>query len=198
MRTRRRRRIAWSLRGLALLAVLAYLPGLLASRSGGLVEVERWFNHPVLLLGAAVVLTVVSVVVECEFRTQWSQIGCAAALLAIGAVGLPIVALTFVTGSDARPAVRKADPDHPDRVLTVTDTAFSIDPDFHVELLTGTGWSARHWDLGRWNERDGRGYFKGAAWSGPGQLTVTAEHEITVFNVDPATGRPSTPTTGRR
>jgi len=38
----------------ALVALLAYLPGFQATRSGELVEVERWFDHPVLLLGAAV------------------------------------------------------------------------------------------------------------------------------------------------
>ncbi|MFI6444130.1 hypothetical protein [Kitasatospora sp. NPDC050543] len=171
--------------------LLAYLPGFQASHSGGLVEVERWFDHPVLLVGAAVVLIVASVVVELEFRTRRSQIGGAAALVALGAVGLPIAFLAFVQGGDGRAVDRKADPDHPARVLTVTDTAFSIDPVYHVELVTGSGWSARHWDLGTWGE-GGRDDFKRAEWSGPDQITVTGRKEITVFTVSPA-GRPSEP-----
>ncbi|WP_431676451.1 hypothetical protein [Kitasatospora sp. KL5] len=198
MAARRRRRIAWWLRGLALVALLAYLPGFQASHSGGLVEVERWFDHPVVLLGAAVVLTVASAVIELEFRTRWSQLGCAAALVALGAVGLPIGFLSFVLGGDGRAVDRKADPNHPDHVLTVTDTAFSIDPVYHVELLTGSGWSARHWDLGVWEEGDGRGYFKSADWSGPDRITVTTEKETTVFTLDPLSGRPSEPRVGQR
>jgi hypothetical protein len=193
MTATRRKRIAWWLRGLASVAVLVYLPGFQASRSGGLVEVERWFHHPVPLLGAAVVLTVVSLVVQVEFRTRWSQIGCAAALVALGFVGVPIVLLSFLLDGEGRSADRKAGPDHPDRVLTVTDVAFSIDPVHHVELFTGSGWSARHWDLGVWDEHGERGYLESAVWSGPDRITVTAEKEITVFTVDAASGRPSGP-----
>ncbi|KQV11866.1 MULTISPECIES: hypothetical protein [unclassified Kitasatospora] len=180
------------------MALLAYLPGYQASHSGGLVEVERWFDHPVPLLGAAVVLTVVSMVVEFEFRTKWSQIGCAAAVVALGFIGLPIVFLSFALDGEGVAVDRKAGPNHPDHVLTVTNVAFSIDPVYRVELLTGSGWSARHWDLGVWEERDERGYFKSAEWSGPNQITVTAEKEITVFTVDPVSGRPSEPRAGHR
>lgn len=175
------------------MALLAYLPGFQASHSGGLVEVERWFDHPVLLLGAAVVLTVASAVVGFEFRTRWSQIGCAAAVVALGVVGLPIAFLSFALNGEGRAVDQKAGPDRPDHVLTVTNVAFSIDPVYRVELLTDSGWSARHWDLGVWEEGDGRGYFKSAEWSGPDQIMVTAEKEITVFTVDPVSGRPSEP-----
>ncbi|MEU9131479.1 hypothetical protein AB0D08_25785 [Kitasatospora sp. NPDC048540] len=198
MTARRRRQIAWSLRGLALAALVVHALGRQASHSGGLVEVARWADHPVPLIGAAVVLTVVSAVVELEFRTRWSQIGGAAVLVALMFVGFPIALLSYATGGDGRAVDRKADPHRPDRVLTVTDTAFSVDPVYHVELLTGTGWSARHWDLGVWDERDGRGSFKRAEWSGPDRITVTSATETTVFTVDPATGRPGDPTTARR
>lgn len=180
------------------MALLAYLPGFQASHSGGLVEVARWFDHPVPLLGAAVVLTVVSAVVEFEFRTRWSQIGCAALLVVLAGVGLPIAYLAYVFDGDGLTLDRTAGPGHPDRVLTVTDIAFSIDPVYRVELLTGDGWSARHWDLGIWDERGGTGYFTKAEWSGPNQITVTTEKEITVITVDPATGRPGEPTVVRR
>ncbi|MEW1910072.1 hypothetical protein AB0442_16715 [Kitasatospora sp. NPDC085895] len=194
----RRRRITRGLRGLALAALLAYLPGVQASHSGGLVEAERWFDHPVLLVGAAVVLTVASVVVEFEFRTRWSQIGCAAALAALVLVGTPIVFLAVTLGGDGRPVDRKVHPGHPDRVPAVTDIAFSIDPTYRVELLTGSGWSARHWEPGVWDERDGRGFFTSAEWSGPDRITVTTEKEIAVFTLDPATGRPGEPSVVRR
>ncbi|WP_354644436.1 hypothetical protein [Kitasatospora camelliae] len=185
----RRRRIVWGLRGLAVLALLSYLPGFLASRPGGLVVVERWLNHPVLQLGAAVVLTVVSAVVEFEFRTRWSQIGFAVVLVALGVAGLPVAFLSFALGGDARPVARTAAPDHPDRVVNVTDVAFSIDPVYRVELLTGSGWSTRHWDLGVW---DRGAYFQHAEWTGPDRITVTADKQVTVFTVAPD-GRPSEP-----
>ncbi|WP_030267038.1 hypothetical protein [Streptomyces sp. NRRL B-24484] len=178
--------------------LLAYLSGIQASHSGGLVEVEQWFNHPVPLVGAAVVLTVVSAVVELEFRTQWSQIGCAAGLVALILGGVPIAFLALALGGSGTPVDRTARPGHPDHVLTVTNKAFSIDPVYHVELMTGSGWSARHWDLGVWDERDGRGWFQKAEWSGPDRITVTAEREVRVITVDPATGRPGEPTVTRR
>ncbi|MER8183720.1 hypothetical protein [Kitasatospora sp. NPDC094015] len=177
-----------------MVALLAYLLGVQAARSGGLVVVERWFDRPVLLIGAGVVLIVVSVVVEFRFRTRWSQIGCAVALVALVAVGVPTALLAIAFSEGGRAVDRKADPSHPDHVLTVTDVAFSIDPVYRVEVLTGSGWSVRHWELGVWAERDGRGSFKSADWTGPNQITVTAGERTTVFTVDPLSGRPSDPT----
>ncbi|MFE7562735.1 hypothetical protein [Kitasatospora sp. NPDC057500] len=191
MAERRRSRIVWWLRGLALLAVLVYLPGLHASRSGGLVEVQRLLDHPVALLGSAVALTVASMVIGFEFRTRRSRVGCAALLMPLVAAGAAVVFMASLFGGDGRAVERKAAPDRPDHVLTVTDTAFSIDPVHHVELLTGTGWSARHWDLGEWDESDPRGYFESAEWTGPHRITVTTDRTVTVYAVDPATGRPS-------
>ncbi|WP_189919233.1 hypothetical protein [Kitasatospora xanthocidica] len=174
------RRIEWWFRGAALVAFLTYLPGYQASHSGGLVEVARWLNHPVLLLGAAVVLLVVSMVVQFEFRTRWAQLGCAAVLSPLIVAAAGIGGLMFLFGDDGRLVDRKPDPSRPDHVLTITDVAFSIDPIYRVELLTGSGWTARHWDLGTWNEGDG---FRKAEWSGPGRITVTAEHETRVYTV---------------
>ncbi|MFB9372131.1 hypothetical protein [Kitasatospora albolonga] len=193
MTAQRRRRIAWSLRGLALLAVLAYLPGRFAHRSGGLVVLEDWLDHPVLLVGTAIGLTVVSLVVELEFRTVWSQVGCAAGLVALLIVGAPIVFLAMVFGGDGLSVTRVADPDHPDRVLLVTNVSGSIDPDYQVQVLTGRGWSARHWDLGVWRDRDPRGNFGRASWSGTDRITVTTDEETAVFTLDPTTGHPSAP-----
>ncbi|MBO1416270.1 hypothetical protein [Streptomyces sp. FH025] len=168
---------------MALVAILAYLAGLHASRSGGLVVVERWLNHPVLLVGVAAALIVVSLLIERESRTAWSQIGCVGALAVLVFGGLPIAVLSYVFSGDGRWVERKVRPEHPDRVLTVTDVAFSIDPIYHVELLSGTGWSARHWDLGTW-ETEG-GDFTRVDWSGPNQITVTGERELRVFEVHP-------------
>ncbi|RKT17744.1 hypothetical protein BX285_2134 [Streptomyces sp. 1114.5] len=194
MTVTRRNRIVWWLRGAALAALLVYLPGYLSSRSGGLVEVERRLNHPVLLIGAAVVLLVASVVVRFEFRTRWAQIGFAAVLSPLIVIGIAIGTLSFVVGGDGRLIERKPGPDHPDHVLTVTDIAFSIDPVYRVELLTGSGWSARHWSLGTWGENDG---FLKAEWTGPARITVTATHETRVYTVD-GDGRPAGPEVTRR
>ncbi|MFD0561317.1 hypothetical protein ACFQ2M_04270 [Kitasatospora saccharophila] len=155
MALRRRRQIAWLLRGLALLALLGLLLGRSGARSGGLVELERRFDHPVQLLGGAVVLVVVSLVVELEFRTRFSQIGCAAGLVGLIAVSVPYVLLGMVFEGDGRPVARKPHPDRPERALTVTDVALSIDPLYQVEVVTGTGWSARHWELGIWGRAAG-------------------------------------------
>ncbi|WP_030060543.1 MULTISPECIES: hypothetical protein [Streptomyces] len=194
MTVTRRKQIVWWLRGAALAALLAYLPGYLSSRSGGLVEVERLLNHPVLLLGSAVVLLVLSMVIRFEFRTRWAQIGFAAVLSPLIVIGIAIGSLSYVLGGDGRLVARKPGPDRPDHVLTVTDIAFSIDPIYRVELLTGTGWSARHWSLGTWEENDG---FLKAEWTGPGRIAVTAEHETRVYTVD-GDGRPAGPEVTRR
>ncbi|GLW56996.1 hypothetical protein [Kitasatospora phosalacinea] len=198
MARRRRRQIAWTLRGLALLAGLAFLPGALGARSGGLVEAERLFNHPVQLLGTALVLVVVSLVVEFEFRTKFSQIGCAVALVALIAVSVPVALLGLALDDDDRPLDRKTHPDRPDLALTVTDVAFSVDPLYQVEVVTGTGWSARHWELGVWGEDSGHGYYEGASWTGPDRITVTSDEETAVFVLDPATGRPGAPQVTKR
>ncbi|MFD8479373.1 hypothetical protein [Kitasatospora sp. NPDC059673] len=198
MTAARRRQIAWGLRGLALVSAVAYLPGLQASSSGGLVEVAHWLNHPVPLIGVAVVLVVISLVVELEFRTWVSQVGCAIGLVALIFVGVPLALVSFVFSGEGRNVVREPDPEHSGRVLAVTDITASIDPVYEVQVLTGSGWSARHWDLGVWSERDKRGWFKGAEWSGPNQITVTSEREIAVFTLDPASGRPSEPRTTPR
>ncbi|MFE1316033.1 hypothetical protein [Kitasatospora phosalacinea] len=198
MTLRRRRQVAWTLRGSALLAVLAFLVGRSGARSGGLVEAERLFGHPVQLLGGAVVLVVVSLVVELEFRTRFSQIGCAAALVGLVVVAGPYVLLGLAFDGDGRPVSRTTHPDRPDLALTVTDVAFSIDPLYQVEVVTGRGWSARHWELGTWGEDSGHGYYQDAVWSGPDRITVTSDEESAVFVLDPATGRPGPPQVTKR
>ncbi|MEV7925078.1 MULTISPECIES: hypothetical protein [unclassified Kitasatospora] len=189
MTAARRKRIVWWLRGVALAAFLVYLPGYQASFSGGLVEVERWLNHPLPLLGATVVLAVVSLVIQFEFRTWWSQVGCAAALVSLVFLAGVAVLLSLLLDRDGQPVSRKSHPEHPDRVLTVTDVAFSIDPIYRVELLTGSGWSARHWELGEWDIRGGE--FGRIDWSGPDRIAVTGVKgtETAVFTLDPD-GRP--------
>ncbi|MFJ9773779.1 hypothetical protein ACIRVF_21470 [Kitasatospora sp. NPDC101157] len=179
----RRRRIAWGLRAVALVSLLAYLPGWHASRSGGLVVVEHWLNRPRLLIGAAVVLIVVSLVVELEFRTRFSQIGCAVLLVPLVVAGVPVLSLSLVFSGHGGREDRFVSPDRPDRVLTVTNIAFSIDPIYQVELETGTGWSARHWSMGTWNTRGGD--FVRIDWSGPDRITVTGRKKLTVFDVHP-------------
>ncbi|MFF4341871.1 hypothetical protein ACFY00_18290 [Kitasatospora sp. NPDC001540] len=183
---------------MALLAALAFLAGTSGARSGGLVEAERLFNHPVPLLGTALVLVVVSLVVELEFRTKFSQIGCAVALVGLIAVSAPYVVLGLAFGNNGRPVDRKAHPDRPGLTLTVTDVASSIDPLHQVEVVTGTGWSARHWELGVWGDGTGHGYYESAAWTGPDRITVTSDEETAVFVLDPATGRPGAPQVTKR
>ncbi|MEV7599459.1 hypothetical protein AB0O91_18980 [Kitasatospora sp. NPDC089797] len=181
MTATRRRRIAWGLRGAALLPLLAYLPGWHASRSGGLVVVEHWLNRPVLLIGAAVVLLVVSLVVGLEFRTRFSQIGCAAVLAPLVVAAVPVLALSFLFSGHGGREDRFVSPSRPDRVLTVTNVAFSIDPIYQVELEAGDGWSARHWSMGTWDTQSGD--FVRIDWSGPDQITVTGREKLTVFDV---------------
>ncbi|MFJ6771419.1 hypothetical protein ACIQOV_10685 [Kitasatospora sp. NPDC091257] len=181
MTVTRRKQVVWWLRGAALAALLVYLPGYFSSRQGGLVEVERWLNHPVLLLGTTIALAVASVVARFEFRTRWAQIGCAAVLSPLLVIGAGVGAVAYIFGGDGRLVDRKPDPNRSDHVLRVTDIAFSIDPVYRVELLTGSGWSARHWGLGTWEEGDG---FVKAEWSAPGRITVTLQKEIEVFTVD--------------
>ncbi|GGU97633.1 hypothetical protein ACIG0C_22325 [Kitasatospora aureofaciens] len=183
MAARRRRRIAWGLRGTALAALLAYLPGWHASRSGGLVMVEHWLNRPRLLIGAAVVLVVLSLVVELEFRTRFSQIGCAVLLVPLVVAAVPVLSVSLVFSGHGGREDRFVSPNRSNRVLSVTNVAFSIDPVYQVELETGSGWSARHWSLGTWNTRGGD--FVRIDWSGPDQITVTGRHKLTVFDVHP-------------
>ncbi|MGW3040149.1 hypothetical protein ACWC9T_08895 [Kitasatospora sp. NPDC001159] len=183
MTARRRKQIAWWLRGVALAALLAYLPGRHASRSGGLVEVERWFNRPLLLVGAAVVLVVASLMVELEFRTRRSQIGFAGGLAALVCLGLPLAVMTYVFGGYGGRVDRFVSPNRPDRVLTVTNVAFSIDPVYRVEVVAGNGWSARHWSMGVWDTSADD--FVRVDWSGPDQITVTGRKALTVFDVRP-------------
>ncbi|MET8625434.1 hypothetical protein ABZW30_17080 [Kitasatospora sp. NPDC004669] len=183
MAARRRKQIAWWLRGVALAALLAYLAGRHASRSGGLVEVERWFNRPVLLVGTAVVLVVASLMVEREFRTRGSQIGFAGGLAALGCLGLPLAVMTYVFGGYGGRVDRFVSPNRPDRVLTVTNVAFSIDPVYRVEVVAGNGWSARHWSMGVWDTSADD--FVRVDWSGPDQITVTGRKALTVFDVRP-------------
>ncbi|MFG2822362.1 hypothetical protein ACGFX4_23380 [Kitasatospora sp. NPDC048365] len=186
MTKRQRRQVAWSLRGVALLAVLAHLPGARAATDGGLVRVESWLNRPVLLLGGAIALIVLSLVVELDFRTKWSQIGCAALLAPLVLVGALVVFVALTKSGGAHPMERLTSPAQPDRVVTVIDLDF-IDPVYRFELRTGTGWSERHWDLG---EYDGFEHDEHAEWTGPNEITVTREDSRTVFTLDPATGRP--------
>ncbi|MFB7905562.1 hypothetical protein ACFC1T_03960 [Kitasatospora sp. NPDC056076] len=184
MTARRRKQVAWVLRALALAALLVYLPGWHASRSGGLVVVEHWLNRPVLLIGSAVVLIVVSLVVELEFRTWFSQIGCAALLAPLVVAGVPVLFLSYVFSGDGGREDRFVSPSRPDRILSVTNVSgFSIDPVYQVELEAGTGWSTRHWSIGTWDTRDGE--FIRVDWSGPDRITVTGRTSLTVFEVLP-------------
>ncbi|MFE7639642.1 hypothetical protein ACFU7Z_37010 [Kitasatospora sp. NPDC057518] len=171
----------WGLGGAALLALLAYAVGRYESRSGGLVVVERWLDHPVLLVGTAVVLTAVALYIGMEFRTWVSQIGCAVAMVAL-VFGGPLIAFLALVSGEGR-TDREASPGRPDRVLTMTNVAFSIDPIYRVELVAGSGWSARHWSMGIWNTRGGD--FVRADWSGPDRITITGRRKLTVFDVHP-------------
>ncbi|MFJ4189776.1 hypothetical protein [Kitasatospora sp. NPDC089509] len=181
MTARRRTRIAWGLRGTALAVFLAYLPGWHASRSGGLVVVEHWLNRPVLLIGAAVVLLVASLVVGLEFRTRFAQIGCAAVLAPLVVAGIAILGLSLLFSANGGREDRFVSPNRTDRVLTVTNVAFSVDPVYQVELETGSGWSARHWSMGTWDTSGGD--FVRIDWSGPDEITVTGREKFTVFDV---------------
>ncbi|WP_416874834.1 hypothetical protein [Kitasatospora sp. SC0581] len=165
---------------MALVALSAYLVGRHASRSGGLVELELWFHRPVLLVGATVVLVLVSLIVELDFRTPESQISLAGGLVALVLLGVPLALSTLAAGDSGVRTAREAAPGHPDRVLVFTDAADSFEPDRRVELLTGSGWSARHWSLGA--RGPGERLLR-AEWSGPGRITVTLEKEIEVFTV---------------
>ncbi|MFD5431366.1 hypothetical protein ACFWJ4_04175 [Kitasatospora sp. NPDC127067] len=168
---------------MAFAALLAYLAGWYASRPGGLVVVDQWLNHPVLLVGAAVVLVVASLIIELEFRTRVSQIGCAAGLVAL-IFGAPMTVFTVLatTGFPGR-TDREVSPGRPDRVLTMTNVAFSIDPIYRVELVSGTGWSARHWSMGIWNTQYGD--LVRIDWSGTDRITITGRKKLTVFDVLP-------------
>ncbi|WP_316529013.1 hypothetical protein [Kitasatospora brasiliensis] len=172
----------WVLRGAALAVLLVLLVGWNSSRSGGLVVLEQWLYHPVPLIAAAVALTVASLIVGMEFRTKLSQIGCAAGLMALVFGGLPIAGFAYIADQD-RWSERRPGSGHPDRVLVVTDVAFSIDPVWRVELVSGTGWSARHWYLGTWDTENSD--FVRVDWSGPEQITVTRQEGNTVFDVRP-------------
>ncbi|MEU9042767.1 MULTISPECIES: hypothetical protein [unclassified Kitasatospora] len=185
----RHRRIEWWFRGAALVAILVYLIGHQAAGSGGLVEVERWLNHPVLLLGAAAVMLMVSMLVQFEFRERWAQLGCAAIASPLIVVAVAIGAVTYFLGSEGRLMERRPDPGNPEHVLTVTDLAWSIDPICRVELLTGSGWTARHWYLGTWDEGDG---FLRAEWSGVNRITVITEREVREYTVE-RDGKPGEP-----
>ncbi|MET8542346.1 hypothetical protein ABZW03_17060 [Kitasatospora sp. NPDC004799] len=178
----RRKRIVWGLRGAALAALLAYAAGWNSSRSGGLVVVEHGLNHPLLLGGSAVLLVVVSLIISMEFRTWVSQIGCAIGLIALVLGGIPVGFLGIVLSRGGW-TERTAAPGHSDRVLTVTDVAFSIDPIYKVELVSGTGWSARHWSLGTWDTEQ-TDYVR-VDWSGPDRITITRAEKLTVFDVRP-------------
>ncbi|MFJ8045932.1 hypothetical protein ACIRBX_36015 [Kitasatospora sp. NPDC096147] len=191
MPIRRRRRIAWALLGTAALATLAYLPGRQARRSGGLVEVARWLDHPALLLGGALVLTLVAWVVRFEFRSTWSQVLGALALISLATGALySAVPLIILSGWGDREVKRQDSPAGADRVLRVADVDPSIDPAYRVEVISGSGWSARHWTLGTWDES--LGGFQGARWTGPDEITVTTSEQLAVFAVGPD-GRPGEP-----
>ncbi|MGW7443761.1 hypothetical protein [Kitasatospora sp. NPDC054795] len=165
------------------MALTAYLVGRHASRSGGLVELELWFHRPVLLVGSAVVLVLISLIVELEFRTPESQIGLAGGLVALVLLGVPVALSTLAAEDSGVRTAREAAPGHPDRVLVFTDVGGSFEPDRRVELRTGSGWSARHWSMGIWNTRGGD--FVRADWSGPDRITITGRKKLTVFDVLP-------------
>lgn len=143
-------------------------------------EVERWFNRPVLLLGAVLTLIVASIFVELGFHTSAWQIVWGIGLVAVG-FGVPLAFLSYVFGGSERSSHQEAAPGRPDRVLTITDVAggFSVHPVYRMELVSGSGWSVRHWSTGvRWKSSR-------AVWAGPDRITVTGGSTVTVFDVLP-------------
>ncbi|MFE7526573.1 hypothetical protein ACFU7Y_12690 [Kitasatospora sp. NPDC057542] len=162
---------------MALAALLACAAGRRESRSGGLVVVERWLNHPVLLIGSALVLVAVSFFVELGFSSETGQIGCGLGLAALG-FGLPIAVLMYLFGPHEGSSHREAAPGRPDRVITITEMG-GFDPLYRRELVSGSGWSARHWEL------DYSRHGTGVNWSGPDRITITRGKTLAVFDVLP-------------
>ncbi|MFE3503590.1 hypothetical protein [Kitasatospora sp. NPDC059160] len=97
--TVRRRWAVQGLRAGALAALLAYAAGRYASRSGGLVEVERLLDRPVPLLGAAVVLLVVSAVLGAGSRVGASS-GARAGFVQIAVAGFEALGGEVARGAD--------------------------------------------------------------------------------------------------
>ncbi|MFG2909328.1 hypothetical protein ACGF13_30210 [Kitasatospora sp. NPDC048286] len=176
MTTVRRRQIAWGLRAVALLALLACVAGWRESRSGGLVMVAEWCDHPVLLIGSVLVLLVASLVVELGFGTGTGQLVCGLGL------GLLVLCVPFALLASLFPPMdpprREAAPGRPDRVIVITDLG-GFDPFYRSELVSGSGWSARHWEL------DSSRHDDGVNWSGPDRITITRGKTLTVFDVLP-------------
>ncbi|MFD4656562.1 hypothetical protein ACFWP2_13135 [Kitasatospora sp. NPDC058444] len=93
--------------------------------------------------------------------------------------GAPLAFLSYVFGESERSFHQEAAPGRPDRVLMVADVAggFSVDPVYRMELVSGSGWSARHWSVGvRWKSSR-------AVWDGPDRITVTGGSAVMVFDV---------------
>ncbi|MFJ7908858.1 hypothetical protein [Kitasatospora sp. NPDC096204] len=76
------------------------------------------------------------------------------------------------------PSRREPAPGRPDRVIVITDMG-GFDPIHRSEPVSGSGWSARHWEL------DTSKYDTDVNWSGPDRMTIDRGIALTVFDVLP-------------
>ncbi|MGW3075469.1 MULTISPECIES: hypothetical protein [unclassified Kitasatospora] len=63
-------------------------------------------------------------------------------------------------------------------MIVITDLG-GFDPVYRSELVSGSGWSARHWEL------DSSRYDSSVNWSGPDRITIDRGIALTVFDVLP-------------
>ncbi|RKE17034.1 hypothetical protein [Streptomyces sp. TLI_171] len=192
-----RRRIAWWIRGTAAAVLLLCVPGRAAAADGGRVLVRDWLDRPVLLSTVAFVLLLASLYIGPEIPTGRGSYGAGVRVGLVGAVGLCALAVLGVLGSYGGPPAERtqlAAPGDPGLALTETPVG-GIDPDYELEPVTGSGWSARHWAIGRWAGYDGSagGYYVGVRWTGPDRFLVLRDKKEQEFTVDPATGRVGEP-----
>ncbi|GAB3462803.1 hypothetical protein [Actinophytocola sediminis] len=176
----------WWLAAAGLAALLIVAAGLGVLRPGGFV-VLGWLDRPFLFGTVAAVLLALAGWLALRDPVRRLVVTCLLVVFAIGWAGLGWFAVAL--RADLAELSRHRSPDGSGE-LRVYRGSNVIDPTWELRLRSGSGFTAREWDLGCVNSDQET--LTGVAWTGPDGLRVRLErHGPVEIALDASTGRPA-------
>ncbi|MFI6843185.1 hypothetical protein OG535_10320 [Kitasatospora sp. NBC_00085] len=182
MATKWDRWVMWGALGGAVALGAAVVVGRLHRRSGGLLVLREWLDHP--LLFGTLVLALLFVALVSSRGKVWARSVLGVVVVTLGLFTVPFWFLYSVLSDDLTTTRDEAAPGRPDRRLVVQEGLSGLGPDplYYVYVDDGSGLTTRRWEVA-FIDGDFNG-IEALAWAGPDQLRlVTADKQTHLIRI---------------